>query len=412
MESPYNLTFRDSIYLQESEVNNMPSFMEQVLKALENQEPTEEIMKDATGAGDPDLQTQTDAIDSGETGNAGSPGDDAGNPVGHPDPDQDPSETELASQDRASEESPSSPGDPGGNPDPDSASEGFVGMFFGDKRAPAPAPAAEGDGYDTSIDSAEGNFKGFNAEVGLHKNRNQIPLQQEKDAKDASGNTGDPAENKQTPVTPSGDTKPVHLDQAILDSYDKSGNTGSPGVNGTPVSKSGDSKPLAKNEFEQAADDKSGNPDSPGEEGNPRPSFENFISALEQHMIKPDLGVVNIPESMSLEAFALELGYGQIAAMAMEAKLTAAEKKALKDSDFGLPGERKWPIHDPEHVKSAIYNFHWCPKAQQPELAKNILKAIRKFGMKEVQVTEGNPFLKYYPGAKVVPRKKPTKKAK
>lgn len=365
----------------------MSKFMEDIFKALENQEPTEEIMKNADGTGGPDLPTQTEAIDSGKTGNAGSPGDDGGTPVGKPDPDQDPKDTELASQERASEDSPASPGDPNGNPD----------------------PATEGDGYDTSIAPKEGNFKGFNSEVQLHKNRNQIPLQQEKDARDASGNTGDPAENKQTPVTPSGDTKAVHLDQSVLDSYDKSGNTGAPGVNGTPVSKSGDSKPLPKNEFEKAADDKSGNPDSPGEEGNPRPSFESFISACEQHMIQPDLGVVNIPENMSMEAFALELGYGQIAAMAMEAKLTAAEKKALKDSDFGLPAERKWPIHDPDHVKSAIYNFHWCPKQQQPELAKNILKAIRKFGMKEVQVTEGNPFLKYYPGAKVVPRKKATK---
>ena len=96
----------------------MSKFMEDIFKALENQEPTEEIMKNADGTGDPDLATQTDAIDSGETGNAGSPGDDGGTPVGKPDPDQDPKNTELASQERASEESPASPGDPNGNPDP------------------------------------------------------------------------------------------------------------------------------------------------------------------------------------------------------------------------------------------------------------------------------------------------------
>ena len=270
-----------------------------------------------------------------------------------------------------------------------------------------PAAASE-----STVGTETGNFDGFAENVKRHRMFSMVPLQQEKDAKDPSGNTGDPAENQQSPVSKSGDSKIADLDKFVKDSYDAFGNTGSPGVNGTPVSKSGDSKELPKNEFEKAADDKDGNPDSPGVNGRPNdPSFESFIAACEQMMIRDrEPGRLYIPENMSLESYALELGMGEIAARAMEATLTAAQRRALKDSDFGLPETRQWPLNDEDHVRSAITNFHWCPKEKQRELAKNILKAMRKFGMKEVQVSEGNPFAAYCPDAIVVPRKKPTKK--
>ena len=268
------------------------------------------------------------------------------------------------------------------------------------------APAAE-----STVGTDTGNFEGFAENVKRHKMFSMIPLQQENDAKDPSGNTGDPADNNQTPVSKSGDSTIADLDKFVKDSYDASGNAGSPGVNGTPVSKSGDSKELPKNEFEKAADDKDGNPDSPGVNGRPNdPTFDSFIAACEQMMIRDrEPGRLYIPENMSLESYALELGMGEIAARAMEATLTAAQRRALKDSDFGLPETRQWPLNDEDHVRSAITNFHWCPKEKQRELAKNILKAMRKFGMKEVQVSEGNPFAAYCPDAIVVPRKKAAK---
>lgn len=230
----------------------------------------------------------------------------------------------------------------------------------------------------------------------------------EQKADDPSGNAGDPAANDQTPVSPSGDTKPSIVEEFIRTANDPSGNAGSPtGANGTPVSKSGDTKILPKEEYEKAADDKSGNPGSPGVDADSDKSFESFIDLCEQSMVRRESGRIYIPESMSLEAYALELGMGEIISRALEADLTAAERRALDDSDFAFPEERKWPLHDEAHVKSAIENFHWCPKDRQRELAKAILRAIRKFGMTEVRVSEANPFLKYYPEAVVVPRKKP-----
>src|SRR5699024_8557976 len=91
--------------------------------------------------------------------------------------------------------------------------------------------------------------------------------------------------------------------------------------------------------------------------------------------------------------------------------LTAAERRALKDSDFGLPEQRKWPIHDETHVRSAITNFHWCPQENQRELAKNILKAIRKMNLGDMEISEANPFSKYCPREWVEARKKPQRKA-
>jgi hypothetical protein len=280
-----------------------------------------------------------------------------------------------------------------------------VGKDIKKNTAANPAPASEMEGF------SEDTLTGLKGEVELHKSHNLIETKQAKDAKDPSGNTGDPAANGQRTSTPTG-IKDATLDKFVNDSYDKSGNTGDPSsVNGTPVSKSGDSKELGKNSWEKAADDKDGNPDSPGVNGDPAPSFDSFIAACEQLVIGDQLGTVIVPESMSLESYAMELGMGEIASRAMEARLTAAEKNALKDSDFGLPSERKWPLHDESHVRSAIQNFHWCPKEKQRELAKNILKAMRKFGMKDLEVSQGNPFAAYYPEAKIVPRKKPEKKA-
>lgn len=371
----------------------MNDFMNSIIAALENEQPTDKIMDQVGGAGNPDLPAQQKAMND-ETGNTGAPGDPNANPVGEPDPDHDPNYTDLPAQKASSAENADhvpTPGDPNGNPNPTGAQSAI----------PDPGPASEMEGFheDTLFD--------FEAEVKTHKSRDLIPLKQEKQANNTqTANTGDPATEPRTPVSPSGDSRIAELDKFIKDSYDVSGSVPSPGVNGTPVSKSGDSKPLPKNEAEKIADDKDGNPPSPGVNGNPAPSFESFIGMCKQLMTEDAQNVIKVPENMTLESYALELGMGRIAAMAMEATLTAAQRRALKDSDFGLPKTREWPLNDETHVRSAITNFHWCPKDKQRELARNILKAMRKYGMKDVRITEGNPFAQYCPDAIVVPRKK------
>lgn len=83
-----------------------------------------------------------------------------------------------------------------------------------------------------------------------------------------------------------------------------------------------------------------------------------------------------------------------------EAALPAATRKKLKDSDFGLPKERKYPLHDARHVKLAAKMFGHCSESQQKELAAAILKAAKKHGV-EIKVSKKNPLSKYIPSSMV-----------
>lgn len=62
-------------------------------------------------------------------------------------------------------------------------------------------------------------------------------------------------------------------------------------------------------------------------------------------------------------------------------KLDAAERRALPDSDFGLPDRREYPMPDAAHVRAAEAYFHYAPDDLKPLLASRILKKARKFGV-------------------------------
>lgn len=76
----------------------------------------------------------------------------------------------------------------------------------------------------------------------------------------------------------------------------------------------------------------------------------------------------------------------------MEAELSAEERNDLKASQFGLPEERKFPLTDAKHVRSAISYFHTCPKDKKAQLAKRIKSAAKKFG---VEINPDSPVMKY-----------------
>lgn len=64
-----------------------------------------------------------------------------------------------------------------------------------------------------------------------------------------------------------------------------------------------------------------------------------------------------------------------------EATLTAEQRKNLKDSDYGLPDKKKYPMPDAAHVKAAIRFFNKCDKEDQPRLAKAIKSKMKKFNV-------------------------------
>lgn len=253
-------------------------------------------------------------------------------------------------------------------------------------------------------DVPEGSFDDFLKNVNVANNTNLIELSGEKKPRTDDGTADDPGANAD-PSLQRGSPKPAPEEPQTAKGNDPSGNPDDPGVNGTPVLKGGSPAPLAKTEAERAADDPTGNPDSPGVDAKPDLGFESFIATCERSMISKSDGTIFIPQGMTLESYAMEIGLGEIVARALEADLTQAEKDKLPASAFGLPKERKWPLNDENHVRQAIRYFGRCPQEQQRELAKNILKAKRKFGMTDMKVGKNNPYRKYDPDLQVADAK-------
>lgn len=77
-------------------------------------------------------------------------------------------------------------------------------------------------------------------------------------------------------------------------------------------------------------------------------------------------------------------------------EMSAEERNNLKDSEFGLPKLRKYPLHNEDKVRSAIKFFNYVSKEDENELAKNILKAMKKFNIKDINISNKNRFSKYY----------------
>lgn len=87
--------------------------------------------------------------------------------------------------------------------------------------------------------------------------------------------------------------------------------------------------------------------------------------------------------------------------IAVEQKLTAAERRALPDDAFGLPKKRKYPLVVPNeeekwsHLKDSIAYFHTCKSEEdKKELAKNIAKVIRENNIK-IKISPNNKIRKY-----------------
>ena len=79
-------------------------------------------------------------------------------------------------------------------------------------------------------------------------------------------------------------------------------------------------------------------------------------------------------------------------------EMSTAERNKLKDSDFGLPKQRKYPMDSKEHIKSAIKFFNYVDESDEKELARNLNKAIKKYFKKSEYPNVGikNRFSKYY----------------
>jgi hypothetical protein len=57
------------------------------------------------------------------------------------------------------------------------------------------------------------------------------------------------------------------------------------------------------------------------------------------------------------------------------ATLTAAERKALPDSEFALPDKREYPIHDESHARDALSRVQQDGNAEERRLVYSAVKA-------------------------------------
>lgn len=61
--------------------------------------------------------------------------------------------------------------------------------------------------------------------------------------------------------------------------------------------------------------------------------------------------------------------------------MNAAERRSLKDSDFGIPSLREFPMPDAVHVRAAEAYFRYASNENKPLLAHRILLKAKKFGV-------------------------------
>lgn len=62
-------------------------------------------------------------------------------------------------------------------------------------------------------------------------------------------------------------------------------------------------------------------------------------------------------------------------------KLSAEERRELKDSDFGIPETREFPMPDAAHVRAAEAYFRYAAEDKKKELAHRILLKTKRFGV-------------------------------
>lgn len=59
--------------------------------------------------------------------------------------------------------------------------------------------------------------------------------------------------------------------------------------------------------------------------------------------------------------------------------LDTEKRRELKDSDFGIPETREFPMPDAVHVRAAEAYFRYAPEDKKHELAQRILLKAKKY---------------------------------
>ena len=112
---------------------------------------------------------------------------------------------------------------------------------------------------------------------------------------------------------------------------------------------------------------------------------------FESYYLEKDVSFILNQSGTISERFDNDSGVGFVT----EESLSSQERKELKASDFGLPDKRKYPMHDEEHVLSAIRFFNYVKADDEKELALNIIKKVKEFDMKDIKIGSNNRLRKF-----------------
>lgn len=71
----------------------------------------------------------------------------------------------------------------------------------------------------------------------------------------------------------------------------------------------------------------------------------------------------------------------------------------IQSQKYGVPEQKKFPLFDLDHVKSAIKFFNYVDPKYEDQLAKAILKRAKEYGLdlSEMSIGDNNRFKKYLP---------------
>lgn len=68
----------------------------------------------------------------------------------------------------------------------------------------------------------------------------------------------------------------------------------------------------------------------------------------------------------------------------------------MKDKEYGVPSQKKFPLDTKEHVLSAIRFFNYVDPAYEKELASAIISKIKEYDISNLTPSAENRFYKYY----------------
>lgn len=68
----------------------------------------------------------------------------------------------------------------------------------------------------------------------------------------------------------------------------------------------------------------------------------------------------------------------------------------MKDKEYGVPSQKKFPLDTKEHVLSAIRFFNYVDPVYEKELASAIISKIKEYDISNLTPSAANRFYKYY----------------